>query len=321
MTDIDRLHLPVAAAVDRFLTDLRIGRAPATVRTYRASLRQFVSFVGDATVAMLTEDHVMDFARHCARAASGLQPVSQPTYSSAVLGFYHWLERERYRPDLDLRALDSRRAALRGRRAKRLVKVPTDATIAAIVDLAHSRLPAATEQASPIDRRDVAIVECLRGSGVRVSELVGMRRRDLIAKDHSARIVGKGDKERLVYFTPAAWAALDAYFAIRPACPKRSLGAQPVFLRHTRGIGDATLPLSTKSVRQIVQKLGSAAGVEEATVTPHGFRRWFASHVIEQTADLAAAQDLLGHESADTTRRYAQITQQRLRQLHERAFE
>lgn len=320
MTDTDRLHLPLAAAVARFITDLGIGHAPATVQTYRASLRRFTAFAGAATVATLTEDHVMNYARHCARAATGLRPVSQATYSSAVLTFYHWLVRERYRPDLDLRALDDRLAALRGRKGKRLVKVPTDATIDAVVGLAHSRLPDATEQASPIGCRDVAIVECLRGSGLRVSELVGLRRGDLILQDHAARIVGKGDKERLAYFTPAAWEAMHTYLALRPARPKRSLGAEPVFARHDRGAGETPRPLSTKSVRQIVRQIADAAGQDDAALTPHGFRRWFASHVIEQTADLAAAQDLLGHESADTTRRYAQITQQRLRQIHERAF-
>jgi len=212
--------LSTAAAIGRYLEDLAIGHAPATVQTYRASLRRFLAFVAPTSegrplpVDALTEDHVMDYARQCAKPAAGLSPVSQATYSTAVLTFYHWLVRERYRPDLDLRPLDDRLQSLRGRKRKRLVKVPTDATIDAVVRLAQQRVPEA--DAATIDCRDLAIVECLRGSGLRVSELVGLRRRDLIPQDHAARIIGKGDKERLAYFTPAAWTAMDAYLALRP---------------------------------------------------------------------------------------------------------
>jgi site-specific recombinase XerD len=96
---------------------------------------------------------------------------------------------------------------------------------------------------------------------------------------------------------------------------------QPVFARHDRGAGGRLLPLSTKSVREVVRGLGAAAQQEDANVTPHRFRAWFATHMVEMTGDLAATQDLLGHESADTTRVYTRVASQRLRDLHRQAFE
>jgi site-specific recombinase XerD len=127
---------------------------------------------------------------------------------------------------------------------------------------------------------------------------------------------------RIVYFTPAAWRSLDTYFAARSETGAgRSIALQPVFARHDRGAGSHLLPLSTKSIRQIVKELASVAQQEDAGVTPHRFRAWFATHMVETTGDLAATQDMLGHESADTTRVYTRVASQRLRELHRLAFE
>jgi site-specific recombinase XerD len=78
--------------------------------------------------------------------------------------------------------------------------------------------------------------------------------------------------------------------------------------------------LTTKSVREVVWRLAQAARLEDLGITPHRFRAWFATHLVAETGDLAAVQDLLGHESADTTRVYTKVAAQRLADVHRRAF-
>ena len=323
----------VQLAIQAFLSDLAVGKSPATLTTYRAAIRRFVHFLGggmedvaDGTepslpLAYLDEEQPIAFARWLVHRASNLPRLTLLTYTTAVMRFYAFLVREGYRSDLPLPRIAERMKALRGKRPRSLPRVPDDAVVAAIVAAAQQRPQGATSQAELIRLRDIAIVEALRGSGMRVSELVGLRRGDLIPSQQAARVTGKGSKARIVYFTPSSWRSLQTYFTARRTSAARSLALQPVFTRHDRAAGDSLAPLSTKAVRDIVRRLGADAQQADAGVTPHRFRAWFATHMVEETGDLAATQDLLGHESADTTRVYTRVASQRLRDLHRQAFE
>jgi site-specific recombinase XerD len=161
----------------------------------------------------------------------------------------------------------------------------------------------------------------MRGSGVRVSELVSLRRGDLDRENQRAIVTGKGSKQRLVFFTDAAWRAIWTYLEARSdGATSRALANLPVFARHDRAAGRKVQPLTTQSVRDVVWDLAKAAGAAEMGITPHRFRAWFATHLVAETGDLAAVQDLLGHESADTTRVYTKVAAQRLADVHRRAF-
>jgi site-specific recombinase XerD len=319
--------LSVATAIERYLADLSVGKSAATVSTYRAALRQFVRGLqpeetADFPLASLTEEQVLNFARQLVHDRPGMPKVTLLTYTTAVMRFYAFLLREGYRADLPLPRLAERLKAIRGKRPKSLPRVPEDAVVEAILAAARRREAGPDERSACARLRDIAMVESLRGSGMRVSELVGLRRGDLQHEQHAARVTGKGSKMRQVFFTPAAWHSLEAYFqARRNLAGTQSIALQPVFSRHDRGAGQRLLPLSTKSVREVVRALGAAAAQEDAAVTPHRFRAWFATHMVEVTGDLAATQDLLGHESADTTRVYTRVASQRLRDLHRAAFE
>jgi site-specific recombinase XerD len=342
--------LDVAGTIDRFLADLAIGKSPATVTTYRTALRHFQAGLTASPIrsqapandqnsssphplisssphlslplADLDEEQPIEFARRLVRERPGLPKATLMTYTTAVMRFYAYLLREGYRSDLPLPRIAERLKAMRGKRARGLPRVPEDAVVEAILAAARKRPPRDEVHLECIRLRDIAIIECLRGSGMRVSELVGLRRSDLVRSQQSARVTGKGSKVRIVYFTPAAWRSLDTYFAARSETGAgRSIALQPVFARHDRGAGSHLLPLSTKSIRQIVKELASVAQQEDAGVTPHRFRAWFATHMVETTGDLAATQDMLGYESADTTRVYTRVASQRLRELHRLAFE
>jgi len=242
-------------------------------------------------------------------------------YTTAVARFYAFLVRERHRTDLQLETMHLRLAALRGKRPKRLPKCrrtsdrPDD-----------PRSPGRARPARPSTRsgsglRNIAGAGDPQGSGVRVSELVSLRRGDLDHEQRRAVVTGKGGKQRLVFFTDEAWRAIWTTSRRarrrrgRPRCrvraPRRA--ARPRRRRPNAGAHDQ---------ERARDRVGAGAGspARGPRITPHRFRAWFATHLVAETGDLAAAQDLLGHESADTTRVYTKVASQRLAEAHRRAF-
>src|SRR5205814_4200692 len=111
----------------------------------------------------------------------------------------------------------------------------------------------------------------------------------------------------------AAWRSIQTYLASRgDGATGRGMARLPLFARHDRAGDGRVLPLTTQTVRDVVWQLARRASAAEAGITPHRFRAWFATHLVAETGDLAAVQDLLGHESADTTRVYTKVAAQRL---------
>ncbi len=317
--------LTLDEAVERFLDDLTVGRARSTADTYKYALRRFreyldhVRAVPPRTVGELTEDDPIGFARWISD--GGRAPrTTVHLYTTAVARLYAFLVRERHRSDLPLETIRLRVAQLRGKRPKKLPRVPTDDVMERVLQAAHGVPPARSRAGELIRLRDVALVETLRGSGLRVSEAVSLRRGDLERDQQRAVVTGKGGKQRLVFFTDDAWRAIWAYLAARGEANGRGAGALPVFARHDRAAGGRVSALSTDGVRDVIWRLAVAAGLPDAGLTPHRFRAWFATHLVAETGDLAAVQDLLGHESADTTRVYTKVAAQRLADVHRRAF-
>lgn len=317
--------LEIDQAVERFLDDLAVGRARSTAATYKYALRRFREYLDHArpvpprTVGDLSEDDPIGFARWISD--GGRAPrATVHLYTTAVARLYAYLVRERHRPDFPLETIRLRLAQLRGKRTKKLPRVPTDDVMDSVLAAAHA-VPASSSRTQELIRlRDIAIVETLRGSGLRVSEAVSLRRGDLDREQRRAVVTGKGGKQRLVFFTDAAWRAIAIYLAARGEDGGRGAGALPIFARHDRAAGSRVSALSTDSVRDVIWRLAVAAGLQDAGLTPHRFRAWFATHLVAETGDLAAVQDLLGHESADTTRIYTKVAAQRLAEIHRRAF-
>ena len=135
--------------------------------------------------------------------------------------------------------------------------------------------PGKTVNQERIRLRNIAILETLQGSGVRVSELVSLRRGDLDRENRRAVVTGKGDKQRLIFVTDEAWTAIWDYLGARgDGAPVRGAGSAPLFARHDRGAGGEVLALTTKSVREVVWTLAQAARLDVLGITPHRFRAW-----------------------------------------------
>jgi integrase/recombinase XerC len=168
----------------------------------------------------------------------------------------------------------------------------------------------------PLQRRDRAILELLYAAGLRVSELVGLDWKDVDLSARVLRVMGKGSKERMVPFGRPAADALRRWLEVWESVRDPMGDGDPVFLNRAGG------RLTDRSVRRVIDRWVDAAAVARG-VHPHTLRHTFATHLLENGADLRAIQELLGHSSLSTTQKYTHLEVDRLlsvyRDAHPRA--
>jgi integrase/recombinase XerD len=234
---------------------------------------------------------------------AGSKATSQARYLSALRVFYRSLLREKSITHDPTELLESPRLAR---------KLPVFLTVEEI-----NGMIAAIDMSKPLAHRDKAMIEALYSCGLRVSELCGLRRSWLHFGEGFIRVVGKGDKERLVPIGPMAMDCIRQYLEHeRVHLPHRPKAEDIVFLNARGG------QLSRMSVFNLVKRLAVAAGIRK-TISPHTFRHSFATHLVEGGADLRAVQEMLGHASITTTEIYTHLDREYLRsnilQFHPRA--
>ena len=273
--------------------------SPHTIRAYGRDLAQWVRFVAqseraDAVAARLVLGATTRDVRAWLAAlhGRGLDAVSVARKLAAVRSLYRFLARRgvvRRNPAREVRA---------PRVARKLVTfLPTDEA-KAMVD--------ARALGGDARERDVAVLEMLYATGLRVSELAGL---DLDAVDRDARtvrVLGKGGKERMVPYGAPAARALDTYLG------RRATDRGPVFVNARGG------RLTPRSIHTIVRRAARAAGVTRR-VSPHTLRHTFATHLLDGGADLRMIQELLGHSRLSTTQRYTHVSTVQLLKTYEAA--
>jgi site-specific recombinase XerD len=336
--------------MERFL-EQRAARSPHTARTYRTGLGHFASYLSGRGIrlsdspALLTRAVALDFIPWLAQqrftpdAASPereLSMRSRQLYVRAVSGLYRRLALEGTIPLTygDYAALNAEMNKSTTFRPPPIEKrLPSDGLTEAILeavtqpprDLARADLSdSQRERRQLIWRRDQAIVQCLYSTGMRVGELVKLRREDLDYDDQGAWVHGKGGRTRYVRFSLRAWQALTAYLEARhDLSASGSPGERPVFCRHDRAAGDRRrLPLTTRSVERMFTGLAKDSGVlERFHLTPHSLRHYFATRFLGHTGDLALTQDVLGHADPGTTRIYAKTTKAQHIRAHRELFD
>ena len=239
----------------------------------------------------------------------GLAKASIARRAASAKGFTSWLERTGRVPTDAGRRL---RAPKADRRLPRVVSRDQAS------DLMQS-LALRAQSGDPIAVRDLAVVELLYASGLRVSELTGIDLDDLDHERLTVRVVGKGSKERVVPFGVPAERAISSYLeAARPvllarrANPPRETDARPAFLGSRGG------RLDTRAVYRIVSSLLSELPGTGPS-GPHTLRHTAATHLLDGGADLRAVQELLGHASLGTTQIYTHVSTERLKESYQRA--
>jgi integrase/recombinase XerC len=291
-------------AIQAFMTFLDLERHASheTVRNYVSDLRQFQTFMK---------------AEHSGRPMIG--PATVQTES--IRAYLHWLDRKREKSTTIARKLASLRSFYRylqregvvghnpaeairtPKQPKHLPRVLSKDDAAALMEFP------AGQTGSPL--RDTALLETLYSTGARVSELVGINLDDLSASEGLVRLRGKGRKERIVPIGTVAVKAIHNYRASLKPSTINQQPADPIFLNHRGG------RLTTRSVARIVACYSSR--LTGGSVSPHTLRHSFATHLLDEGADLRSIQEMLGHVSLSTTQKYTHLAMDQLLAVYDKA--
>jgi integrase/recombinase XerD len=268
------------------------GLARNTLSAYRRDLES-LRRSSQAELDSIREDDLLAALRRLRSA--GQSPRSVARWLVAVKGFYTFLAAEGILPENPAARLDAPRLW------RTLPKVLDGSDV--------ERLIEAPDRTDPRGRRDAAMLEVLYATGLRVSELCGLRLRDLHLDAGYLRCMGKGSKERVVPMGGEANAALQAYLA----------EGRPALLAGRRSeilfVGRSGTALTRQGFWKLLKAHARRAGIQ-ANLSPHVVRHSFATHLLENGADLRAVQLLLGHADISTTQIYTHVNRERLKKLY-----
>ncbi len=289
---------PKDLLADQFLDYLRVerGLAANTIQAYSRDMERFFHFLEERGVSLLdvTQEHLMAYMA----SLQGLVSIRSAARNlSALKVFFRFLS------SLGKIRMSPARLLSTPKLPKRLPGVLSRQEV--------ERLLAQPEPKSPLGLRDRAMLELLYATGLRVSELVGLRIQNLNLQAGFVRTMGKGSRERIVPMGNKALEALLAYLQDgRPILLKRRTSSF-LFL-NLRG-----KPLTRQGFWKIIRQYGRKAGIHQV-IKPHLLRHSFASHLLEGGADLRAVQVMLGHADISTTQIYTHVTRERLKEIHEK---
>jgi integrase/recombinase XerC len=294
-----------APALQAFLDYLRLNRN-ASAHTVEAYGRDLTQFLGHAagpagadgfTLAHLDPDAVRGFLAALHKQGQSRSSVARKL--SALRSFVRFLRREGWI------TTDPLALAVAPRREH---KIPAHLSIDEM-----GRLLEMPDAAKSLGRRDRAILELFYASGLRLSELVGLDLGDVNLPGRMVRVLGKGAKERLVPFNTSTQRALKAWLADRSGLRgKGETGGDALFLNHRGG------RLTGRSVQRLVDRYVTGCSTRFG-ISPHALRHSFATHLLENGADLRAIQELLGHVQLSTTQRYTHVNAAHLLDVYRKA--
>ena len=282
------------AAINRFLDRMWLERGVSrnTQASYRSDLLLLSRWLASRGIALVAAGEI-DLREYLA--ARALSPRSQARLLSSLRQFYRYLHADRQRSDDPTARLDSPKMGLR------LPKVLHERDI--------ERLLEAPDVANALGLRDRAMLELMYASGLRVSELVMLKRTGVDLRGGVVQVLGKGGRERLVPMGEHAMDWLQRY--VREARPELAGTREPegLFLTARGEI------MTRHNFWRLIKQYAARADIRTA-LSPHTLRHAFATHLLEHGADLRAVQSLLGHADLSTTQIYTHVARARLRDLH-----
>ncbi len=300
----------MAGEVVRWLEYLATERrmSPKTVEAYERDVRQFLEFLAEhlgervtlAALSGLTPTDVRGFM--AARRADGIGGRSLMRSLAGTRSFARFLEKNH----------KGKIGALAAVRTPKIAKtLPKPLAVASAKDITDTALRAGEEREPWILARDAAVLALLYGSGLRISEALGLTSKEFPApgKGDAITVTGKGNKQRMVPVLPQVAKLVAEYRAL---CPYAPADGDPLFFGAKGG------PLSARVVQLAMAGLRGALGLPE-TATPHALRHSFATHLLARGGDLRAIQELLGHASLSTTQIYTAVDTERLMEVYRSA--
>ena len=301
------VELPIEA--EEFLSWLAVekGRSPNTITSYRRDLRAYVAWLADRGTSLVDAAPEDAAAYVAALRSMGKAPASVARAVVAVRSVHAFMADEGS-------AEQDSAAELAGPRVPAgLPKALSEDEVARLLGIVAGD--------EPLDRRDRAVLEVLYGTGMRISELVGLDLADVSLDETLARVVGKGDKERVVPLGRYAISALQSWLApggrgavIAARAKSRGASRDPgaVFLNARGG------RLTRQGAWLILEGHATRAGLADR-FSPHVLRHSCATHMLDHGADIRVVQELLGHASITTTQVYTKVSTERLRAVYDLA--
>jgi integrase/recombinase XerD len=290
--------MEISATISSFLTHVKVdkGLSSNTVSAYRRDLVKFDVFAQKRKLSLegVSRDDLVDFLASLYR--MNLESRTVARHLVTLRNFFRFAQIQELiaaDPSINLESPKIRRSLpgyLRLEEVERLLEQPDSTTALGL--------------------RDRAMLEILYSTGLRVSELIGLRVSDLDSKVGCVRCIGKGDKERIVPVGRKALVMVEKY--LRDARPKLlgKLRGSPTLFVNRRGVS-----LSRVGVWKILSGYGKRAGLR-VSLTPHMLRHSFATHLLERGADLRSVQLMLGHADISTTQIYTHVVEERLKQIY-----
>ena len=291
------------AAFQRYL-DIERRASPHTLRNYLSDLHQFVHFASarlgqtaPLTPAQIDASLIRDFLSTLYQQGVGYTTLARKLAS--LRSFLHFLQQQGH---------------VRHNMAKYVQSPKTRRQLPDILSIDHvfALLDTTVTPPTPLSLRDQAILELLYSSGIRVSELVALDMQDIDLHAGTLRVQGKGRRERQVFFgAKKATPALRAYLEVRPSL-QQGQAIEALFLNHRGG------RLSTRGVQLLIKKHCQRTGLPRRT-SPHTLRHAFATHLLDNGADLRAIQELLGHQQLSTTQKYTHVSTDHMLEVYDKA--
>jgi integrase/recombinase XerD len=278
---------------------LERGLSDNTIKAYQRDLHKLIQWLQDhdikETAITISQETMRSYIYGLAKT---VQPRSQARALSSLKAFFNYLILERYREHHPMELIEAPKI---GR------KLPDTLNTKEI-----DRLISAIDRSTPHGERNRAILETLYGCGLRVSELTELKISDLFFKEGFIKVTGKGDKQRFVPIGTYTMNAINLYKKeIRIHIPAKPDATDTLFLNR-RGAG-----LTRAMIFHIIKQLAIKAGIKKK-ISPHTFRHSFATHLLENGADLRSIQMMLGHESITTTEIYMHVDRKHLATIMEK---
>lgn len=280
------------------------GRSQRTAENYHLYLQRLVEFAGDVEIHKVTSELVRKWRlwlnRYENEQGLVLSPLTQSYHLIALRSFLGYCSKR------DIETLTPEKIELPKTKRKQVSFLSQEET---------ERIMAVVETKTAQDLRDKAILELLYSSGLRVSELCNLNRDHINLNRGEFMVRGKGQKDRPVFISPEATECLATYLATRTD------SAKPLFIRYSGAkTGDSegeSFRLTPRSVQRIVSQYAKLAGITKH-VSPHTLRHSFATDLLMNGADIRSVQSMLGHSNIATTQVYTHVTDQHLREVHQR---
>ncbi len=289
-----------AALIDEFIDHLWLadGLARNTLAAYRTDLRLYAAWLQTRDVSIVGADDtaINAYLAFLHARPDGIKSASQRRLMASLRRCYRWLlDQGRLRVD-PLLNIDKPRPI------QRFPKTLSEKQVEALLD--------APDVSTPLGLRDRAMLELLYATGLRVSELVGIRLFELSLSDNVVRVMGKGSKERLVPLGQIAAEWLQRYIASARGELLKQHVSDAIFVT-ARGGG-----MTRQMFWTLIKKYAVQVGIPRERISPHVLRHAFATHLLNHGADLRVVQLLLGHADISTTQVYTHVARERLKQLH-----